>query len=392
MRLRSIVRLAAALVVACAALVLPATPAAAGQWLCDQYGSLPIGGGQYIVMNNRYGTDAKQCVEVNDNGFEVVEEGNNVPTTGSPASYPAIYAGCHYGNCTTGSGMPVKASAIGDARSTAGYHTVDEGTWNASYDIWFDTNAGPAGQNDGTEIMIWGSKRGTSQPAGAKVDTVWLAGATWDVWKGRLTNNGISWNVVSYVRQQVTNWLDISIKEFSSDSVTRGYLDNNWYMTSVQFGFEPWIGGKGLGVDSFTYTPATSGGGIKTITGRGSNRCLDVAYGDTRNESPVQIFDCHGDWASQQWRRSGETFVNVNSGKCLDIRWGATGNGSPVQIYDCNGTGAQKWTVNANGTIVNPTSGRCLDVSGQATWNGARVQIYDCDTTYSQLNQLWTVS
>jgi hypothetical protein len=48
--------------------------------------------------------------------------------------------------------------------------------WNASYDIWFDTNkrgvlpASPAslnnpGQNDGAEIMIWVNNRGYNNAA-----------------------------------------------------------------------------------------------------------------------------------------------------------------------------------------------------------------------------------
>ncbi|MFG3044745.1 hypothetical protein ACGFZR_07420 [Streptomyces sp. NPDC048241] len=62
---------------------------------------------------------------------------------------------------------------------------------------------------------IWGNHAGPPQPAGANVGTANVAGASWDVWEGRLSNGGISWNVVSYVRQQGTNSLDVRISDFT---------------------------------------------------------------------------------------------------------------------------------------------------------------------------------
>lgn len=98
-----------------------------------------------------------------------------------------------------------------------------------------------------------GSHSGAPQPVGSRVATVSLAGATWDVWYG---NTG--WNVVSYVRQQPANALDVSVKDFTTDAVNRGYVRTAWYLTSVQFGFEPWQGGPGLGVNSFSFTASSA--------------------------------------------------------------------------------------------------------------------------------------
>jgi endoglucanase len=201
-----------------------------------------------------------------------------------------------------------------------------------------------------------------------------------------MTNAGISWNVVSYVRQQTAHFLDIHVKDFTDDAATRGYLQRAWYLTSVQFGFEPWVGGTGLGVDDFSFTARTAG----TMVGRGSNRCLDVQGAGTVDGTPVQISDCNGNQA-QQWTAAAKgALVNPLSAKCLDVSGAGTANGTPVQIYDCNGTGAQQWTLNSDGTVVNPNSGKCLDVSGQATADGSRLQIWDCNPNHDQLNQLWT--
>jgi endoglucanase len=73
------------------------------------------------------------------------------------------------------------------------------------------------------------------------------------VWEGRANNGGISWNVVSYVRQSVTNSISVTLRDFTNDSVSRGFMSTAWFLTSVQFGFEPWQGGPGLGVNSFLF-------------------------------------------------------------------------------------------------------------------------------------------
>ncbi|MDT7742209.1 MAG: hypothetical protein QOE59_1287, partial [Actinomycetota bacterium] len=38
------------------------------------------------------------------------------------------------------------------------------------------------------------------------------------------------------------------------DAMLRGVVKSNWYLTSVQAGFEPWTGGTGLRTNSFSVT------------------------------------------------------------------------------------------------------------------------------------------
>ncbi|MEV8096916.1 RICIN domain-containing protein [Kitasatospora sp. NPDC085879] len=394
-RLRSAVTALALLAAAAALPVVAAPPAGAATQLCDTFGSVRIAGGRYIVQNNNWGDSTQQCLSVTDTGFSISSESHNRPTNGAPASYPSVYAGCHYTNCTTGSGLPLQVSAFGNPQTSVAYRTIGSGEWDAAYDIWFDSSPNPSGQNNGAELMIWGNHRGAPQPAGQKIGTADLAGATWDVWEGRLTNGGIGWNVVSYVRQQGTGSLTVDIKDFTSDSANRGYLDRAWYMTSVQFGFEPWIGGTGLAVDSFSFTANGTGGGGgggtgSTLVGRGSGRCLDVQAAGTADGTAVQLYDCNGTGA-QVWQRVGNTFVNPNSGKCLDVAGQGTANGTQVRLWSCLGSGAQQWQVNANGTVVNPNSGKCLDAVGQGTANGTRIQIWDCYAGGTQPNQVWSL-
>ncbi|MFC1415231.1 GH12 family glycosyl hydrolase domain-containing protein [Streptacidiphilus cavernicola] len=393
-----------AVVLAAASAVVPvaaAGPAHADTTICDQFGSTAVSNGAYIVQNNEWGDSIQQCIDVSNDGFSVTTGNHDVGTGGAPAAYPSIYAGCHYGNCSSGNGLPQQVSSFTNPQSSVAFTTAS-GSWDSSYDIWFDTQANPSGQNDGEELMIWANHQGPPSPFGSKVGTVSLEGATWDVWEGR-QGSSPAWNTVSYVRQSGTNALTVNIKDFTNDSVSRGYLQPAWYMTSVQFGFEPWQGGPGLAVNSFSYTPngsggtggGTGGGGSSTsIVGQGSGRCLDDQNGGSADGNPVQLYDCYGGtgtWPNQQWTRSNGALVNTESGKCLDVAGGGTANGTQVRLWSCNGLGAQQWQANSNGTLTNPESGKCLDADGQGTANGTLLQIWDCyGGGGTQANQVWS--
>lgn len=248
-----------------AALAVPAIASAqtamADTLICDQFGSTTIQGGRYIVGNNRWGTTSTQCINVTSTGFSVTQADGSTATNGAPKSYPMVYFGCHYGNCTTSgnvlspSGMQASSPAFAGISTSVSMTYPSSGTYDAAYDIWFNKSqpTTTTGQNDGAEVMVWLNHTGTIQPVGSKVGTATVAGATWDVWSGN-----IGWNVISYVRQTTTSSLSFSVSSFWSDVVSRGLGSNSWYLTSIQAGFEPWVGGVGLTVNDFSVT--TSGG------------------------------------------------------------------------------------------------------------------------------------
>lgn len=227
-----------------------APPAAQAATICEKYGSTPVSNGRYIVQNNVWGADTTQCIDTTSSGFRVTQANHNNATNGAPASYPSIYYGCHYANCTTNSGLPLQASAsaFSGIRSSVSM-SYSSGVWDAAYDIWFDPTPRTDGQNTGAEIMVWLNKQGSIQPVGSRVGSANIAGGTWDVWFGN-----IGWNVVSYVRTSATSSIDFAVSDFYNDTVNRGYGQRSWYLTSIQAGFEPWVGGSGLAVNSFSVT------------------------------------------------------------------------------------------------------------------------------------------
>jgi hypothetical protein len=236
-----------------------ASPAQAAPVICEKFGGTYIQSNTLRVQNNVWGADTPQCIDVNQSGgFTVTQAGHNNATNGAPAAYPSIYAGCHWSECTAGSELPMQASAPGfdQIETSLSVSYPAGGTWNAAYDLWFDPTPRTDGQNTGAEMMIWLNRQGSVQPIGSPVGTVNLAGATWQVWFG-----SAGWNVISYLRTSPATSIDFAVDTFYSDAVNRGFAQRSWYLTSVQAGFEPWIGGAGLTVNSFSYTTDGGGGG-----------------------------------------------------------------------------------------------------------------------------------
>ncbi|MEV1334025.1 cellulose binding domain-containing protein [Micromonospora costi] len=227
--------------------------ASADTQICEQYGSTVIGG-RYVVQNNRWGTSAQQCVNVTDSGFEITTQDGSNPTNGAPTAYPSVYLGCHYTNCSPGTNLPVQVSRISSATSSITYRYVSGATYNASYDIWLDPSPRTDGVNQ-MEIMIWLNRQGPIQPIGSPVGTAALAGRTWEVWRG---SNGSN-NVISYVAPSPITSLSFSALDVIADVRNRGAITDSWYLTSIQAGFEPWQGGVGLAVTSFSAAVETGG-------------------------------------------------------------------------------------------------------------------------------------
>jgi hypothetical protein len=227
----------------------------------------------------------------------------------APASYPDVYIGCHWGVCSknTGKPFPMQVQSVASLQSNwqidvpGGQNPVapTNGVWDASYDIWLDTNARgclPAtptscltynasdpvainGQNDGAEVMIWVNNSGYDsgnpssattpiQPAGTLSATkATIAGKTWDVWEARVHSydNNISWNVISYVlpsnkysgsgavfnldtapfiRNAMTRQCAPKSDDVRFPPAERGTgvpcAQPNWWLTSIQAGYEIW--------------------------------------------------------------------------------------------------------------------------------------------------------
>ncbi len=249
LRIRSVKFLALLLFACCA------SAAAQAQTVCGQQPAVSVNNGFYNVQNNEFGSTAQECINVNGTIFSVTQSSISNATNGGPGAYPSIYVGCHWGHCTSNSGLPVQVSSIANARSDWNTTQPTSGAYDAAYDIWFNTTPTTTGQPDGAEIMIWLNYRGTIQPFGTVIAPgVTIGGTVYDVWYGRTTNpTGPNWNIVSYVaRNTMVSVSNLDIKAFTNDAANRGYVNNSWYLIAVEAGFELWQGGAGLSTNSFS--------------------------------------------------------------------------------------------------------------------------------------------
>ncbi|MEV4386511.1 cellulose binding domain-containing protein [Micromonospora sp. NPDC049580] len=337
--------------------------ASADTQICEQYGSTVIQG-RYVVQNNRWGTSAQQCINVTSNGFEITTQNGSSPTNGAPTAYPSIFLGCHYTNCSPGTNLPIQVSQISSATSSISYRYVSGATYDAAYDIWLD----PSPKRDGVnqmEIMIWLNRQGPIQPIGSVVGTTNLAGRTWEVWRG---SNGSN-NVISYVASSAVSSLNFSVMDFINDTRNRGAITNSWYLTSIQAGFEPWQGGVGLAVTSFSAN--VNGGGTPptnppptTPPPGGSSGCAVKYTANSWNNgftADVQITNT-GSSAINGWTLT----YNLPGGQTLTNAWNATvsQSGSAVTARNVShngsiapgGTASFGYQGTLNGSYSSPTS------------------------------------
>ncbi|TDT39101.1 cellulose binding domain-containing protein [Streptomyces sp. BK208] len=258
-----------------ASLVTTAAPAQADTTLCEPFGTTTVQG-RYIVQNNRWGSSATQCVTATDTGFRVTQADGSTPTNGAPKSYPSIFNGCHYTACSPGTKLPARVDTISSAPSSISYSFVGNAVYNASYDIWLDPTPRTDGVNR-TEIMIWFNRVGPIQPIGSPVGTATVGGRTWEVWSG---GNGSN-DVLSFVAPSAISSWSFDVKDFVRETVARGLAANDWYLTSVQAGFEPWQNGAGLAVNSFSSSVETGGapGGDPDPGNPGGTSACAVSYG-----------------------------------------------------------------------------------------------------------------
>ena len=279
-----------------------------GQNICNtnvEKAHIMIGGADYIVQNNRWGSDQPECITLTSTGFTVSQSDITINTNkfkNAPGGYPSIYQGCHFKgsfatnptDCTdpNSSKLPLQITGIAAAVSS---WTTDQSqvaaadVYNVSYDLWFNSQQQiPAGaEPDRTELMVWLNKQGMINngpvtPVGNPATSgtpVLLDNATWDVWLAPPDPSvNRPWNVVSYVLKTPTasithsgvTQLDLLafINDATSRSCTDGSgtvqpcLDSSSFLTSAEAGFEIWQGGAHLTTNSFSFqaTPGTNPG------------------------------------------------------------------------------------------------------------------------------------
>jgi cellulose 1,4-beta-cellobiosidase len=228
--------------------VIPGTAGASGPSAetvrtCDPFGTVSVADGRYIVQQNEWNSTDRQCMRVSGRSWTITRASFDLATDGPPASYPSVFRGCHWGNCTSEAPLPIQVGDIAGATSSWRTNLTRSGAYDVAYDLWTNTSVSTSGQPDGSEIMLWLSERGDVRPAGSVVGRVRIAGTRWTVWTTRMA----SWNYVAYRRVRPTDSVSaLDLAAFLRDSVERGLTEPSWYLIAAEAGFEIWRGGRGL--------------------------------------------------------------------------------------------------------------------------------------------------
>jgi hypothetical protein len=198
----------------------------------------------YGVQNDFYGGSGMQCISPVQSGdcagFTLMPDSSVSSGNSSPASYPSLIYGWHYGTFHGGYKTAEQLSTITSV-PTAWNFTPGSGKWDASYDIWLNATGGnPATPAGGMEMMVWANYSG-AQPFGSQQGSATIAGIDWAIWEGNMSG----WTYVAYVAPQnsTNNSVNLDLKDFFNDTIQNhaGWgLTNSWYLLSVENGFELW--------------------------------------------------------------------------------------------------------------------------------------------------------
>ncbi|HMD95511.1 MAG TPA: arabinofuranosidase catalytic domain-containing protein [Trebonia sp.] len=129
-----------------------------------------------------------------------------------------------------------------------------------------------------------------------------------------------------------------------------------------------------------------SGAAGTIVSGLSSSKCVDNNNGSGTNGNKVQIWDCDGNTAAQNWTVNSNGTLTIDGG-CMDITGANYSNGTLIEWWPCNGGANQQWEA-TSGELVNPASGKCLDDPASNTTNGTQLILYTCN---GGNNQKWTV-
>ncbi len=206
----------------------------------------------YFIQNNLWNINApgasaqKAWVRnIDDWGAQTAHTVGN----GAVKSYPGIVFGTHYGNSPPNTfGMPKRVGNLGNMYCRWNqFNNMTKG--NASFDIWFHSTPNHGSSEADIEMMIWTQRKGGMNPlahaynanGAVPIDTRWFNGKQYKVYRGV---NGNGTRVYTFVQTDNSGQFAGQIKPFVNYCKSKGWINNNHYLLSVQAGWEYISGGS----------------------------------------------------------------------------------------------------------------------------------------------------
>lgn len=208
--------------------------------------------GSYVVGTNYWNPrkcPGKQCLSIDNETGKFTVTKADFTCAPDVASYPFIFYGSHFGTGSPGTVLPMPLTDLKCVTSSWSFTPARNGSWDAAYDIWFSRGLSTAGGfRGGAEMMLWLDYMGNVPPAGQKIGRVTIDGMGWTLWEGN-----IGWNYIAYLADKTVDSVDsLDLMAFLNDSLSRGYLDKDWYLAAVEAGNELRTGGVPFTSNSFS--------------------------------------------------------------------------------------------------------------------------------------------
>lgn len=210
-----------------------------------------------FIRNAHIGGRGPACVRTNGQpSFRI----RSVPKAGGDVvSFDDLTYGCHWQYCTPGTVLPLRVSKIRSMHSSVRTAGAPWGTYNRSYDVWFNRRYNPKALHpNGAELMIWNGTHGgccglASNATRVRIDDKWWIRTHW-VMHDRsdgLRYNGVRWNYIQYRLVHPRRAMHVNVADFMRDAERIGQIRRSWFMQCAEYGFEEWFGGPGLRVVNY---------------------------------------------------------------------------------------------------------------------------------------------
>jgi hypothetical protein len=201
----------------------------------------PDGKTGYNIYNDNFG--AGTCLtNTGKAAFTLVRS----TADGFYGAFPNISSGWEWGVEPLHSyTYPVKEKDDGHPISSVSVHLVNSGVYNAAYDMWFSTYKQKDGQDNAAEVMIWLACHGNCMSGTpVRIEGVWFLERSWIAY-----HNGVHWDYTAFVAEHNRTYFN---NLWLNPFYTAAGVNPNWYLTSIDFGFELVTGGTGLRVNSYS--------------------------------------------------------------------------------------------------------------------------------------------
>ncbi|GFF27405.1 endoglucanase-1 [Aspergillus udagawae] len=217
---------------------------ALAQTLCNQYGT--YSNGRYTVNNNLWGQGSgsgSQCTYVDSISNSGVAWHTTWTWSGGDNQVKS------YANSQVAL-TKKHVSQIGSIPTTVQW-SYDNTNIRAdvAYDLFTAADINHVTYSGDYELMIWLARYGGVQPIGSRIGTANIAGHTWELWYGGSTQKTYSFvsatPITSFSGDVMDFWRYLTNNH--------GYPASSQYLINMQFGTEPFTGGRAtMKVSKFT--------------------------------------------------------------------------------------------------------------------------------------------